>query len=221
MRSYLRMLSYLTTPVKTDRRTGSILSHEALRESAPVCWITGGACLAVLTGCSSAESPFRLQRLHRMYNGGRFCPSKLTHARRLAAACATPTVERPGWRPAGQAVPAPARRVGRGAGASHPRHSPSSRTSLAPGERPARPALGPRPGRAPRRGGSGAGQRRTRHRHESTPRGDGAGVVSQERPHLNNSRRTAISPPTWAATLAPPTSPAPSSPRYAECAAPS
>ena len=80
----------------------------------------------------------------------------------------------------------PARRVGRVAGASHQRHSPSSRTSLAPGERPARPAVGPRPGRAPRRGGSGAGQRRTRHRHEPPPRGDGAGVVSQEpfrRPH--------------------------------------
>ena len=88
-------------------------------------------------------------------------------------------------RPVLQDVPAPARRVGRVAGASHQRHSPSSRTSLAPGERTARPAVGPRPGSAPRRGGSDAGQRRTRHRHEPTPAGDGAGIVSQERPHLH------------------------------------
>jgi len=85
-------------------------------------------------------------------------------------------------------VPAPARRVGRVAGASHQRPSPSSSTSLAPGKRPARPAVGPRPESAPRRGGSGAGQRRTRHRHEPTPRGDGAGVVSQARPHLIDNR---------------------------------
>ena len=93
-------------------------------------------------------------------------------------------MERPGWGPAGQDVPAPARRVGRVAGASPQHPSPSSRTSLAPGERPAPPAVGPRPGSAPRRGGSGAGQRRTRHRQEPTAKGEGAGIVSQERPLL-------------------------------------